>query len=440
MLSKQTLNALFVTSIVMLVFSFFNTSRPQTVNIPPIHETHATDSQRYKFQFGKLHGSIALKGLIIDELYMDDEQILHQKNGTKIIPIWEGIDVNIDHNTIWSISEINQNTLLCVHGSYKVELIFDESSVSIMQYGGSEKYCKMITTMTDGDRTVALLDQVFHEDLSHKVFKGSGWVAADSKYISRILRIHENAYVLYNKYDNNVSSVKVENKHALNLLCIKKDIQTLHAYHLDQLVNFGNYVWWITKPSFYLIDFLYNLFHSFGLSIIMFCIITRLIAAPISWNVFISMRRMQLIQPKINMLKKRHEHDPNALRIELANLFKQEKVNPLYSIFGLLIQLPILIALFSTFPILYHAYKAQFLWLNDLSESNLIMFVITCSSTLVSMLNVEQTQERSYTMFVFPAVFALFTYNLASGLMLGIFMNNILMLLQTSIFKLIIRR
>lgn len=86
--------------------------------------------------------------------------------------------------------------------------------------------------------------------------------------------------------------------------------------------------------------------HDLGLAIVLITIIIRLILHPFSISAFRSQRLMQRIQPKLNELKAKHKDDKQAFTQATMALYKEHKINPASSCLPLLLQLPILLALY----------------------------------------------------------------------------------------------
>ncbi len=103
----------------------------------------------------------------------------------------------------------------------------------------------------------------------------------------------------------------------------------------------------ITKPMGDLLYFIYNnlAFKSYGVAIIIFTIIIRIILLPLMIKQYKSMAAMQALSPKIEEIKKRYGNDKEKLNVEMMNIYKEQNVNPAAGCLPLLIQFPILIGL-----------------------------------------------------------------------------------------------
>ena len=103
----------------------------------------------------------------------------------------------------------------------------------------------------------------------------------------------------------------------------------------------------ITKPFAWLMVWLYNQTHNYGLAIIFFALVVNLVLTPFMDKSKKSMMRSTRLQPKIQELQKRHEGNPQKLNAEMQALYREEGVNPMSGCLWSLIPFPILIALYS---------------------------------------------------------------------------------------------
>lgn len=103
------------------------------------------------------------------------------------------------------------------------------------------------------------------------------------------------------------------------------------------------------RPLFNLLVFLYNVVPGgdFGLAIILLTVIVRLVFFPLSVKALVSQKELGKLQPKIKELQEKHKNDKQALGRATMELYKEHKINPLGGCLPMLIQLPVLIALYS---------------------------------------------------------------------------------------------
>ncbi len=150
------------------------------------------------------------------------------------------------------------------------------------------------------------------------------------------------------------------------------DFSTIKGYDrdLDQIMSLG---WsWIRPITEYIFIPLFKFLHSFisnyGLVIIVFSIIIKLALHPLTKTSMRSMRNMQKLQPIMAELKEKYKNDPKQINIQTMKLYKDYGVNPAGGCLPLLLQLPILYALYSLFTASIELRHAPFvLWITDLS-------------------------------------------------------------------------
>lgn len=102
----------------------------------------------------------------------------------------------------------------------------------------------------------------------------------------------------------------------------------------------------ITKPLGMILSFIYNITNSYGLSIILFTILTKLLLLPLAIKQQKSIIEMQKVQPLLNEIQKKYKNDKEKLNQEMMKIYQEHKVNPAGGCLPLLIQLPIIYALY----------------------------------------------------------------------------------------------
>lgn len=153
-----------------------------------------------------------------------------------------------------------------------------------------------------------------------------------------------------------------------------KNVQTINAYQ-DQLhiKKFGLLIDWgifslITKPMFFLLDYLYKLTGNFGAAILLVTIILKVALFPLAHKSYESMAKMRLLQPKLASIKERYADDKVKLQQATIELYKKEKINPAAGCLPLFIQMPIFFALYKVLYITIEMRHAPFFgWIKDLA-------------------------------------------------------------------------
>jgi YidC/Oxa1 family membrane protein insertase len=103
----------------------------------------------------------------------------------------------------------------------------------------------------------------------------------------------------------------------------------------------------IITPLRWIMDLIYSVVGSYGVTVILFTLVIKLLILPLDIKQRNSMRKMQDIQPKIDEINKKYEKDPEKKSAKTMELYKKEKINPLGGCLPMLIQMPILFAMFA---------------------------------------------------------------------------------------------
>jgi YidC/Oxa1 family membrane protein insertase len=152
-----------------------------------------------------------------------------------------------------------------------------------------------------------------------------------------------------------------------------KETALLDTYEGRGVTHFGKAVDWgwfeiLEKPIFYYLDWLFRMIGNFGVAIICLTITIRALLFPIANKQFASMANMRAIQPKMKALQERHKDDKPRQQQEIMKLYKEEKVNPLAGCLPLLLQIPIMYALYKVLLLTIEMRHQPFiLWIKDLS-------------------------------------------------------------------------
>ena len=147
--------------------------------------------------------------------------------------------------------------------------------------------------------------------------------------------------------------------------------------YLERLVplGWGIFGWvnrWCVIPVF---DFLRNYIGSFGIIIFILVLLVKLVISPLTYQSYVSMAKMRLVKPQIDELAKKYPKPEDAMKKQQATmeLYKKAGINPMGGCIPMLIQMPILIAMFRFFPASIELREQPFLWADDLSSYDSIV-------------------------------------------------------------------
>ncbi len=151
---------------------------------------------------------------------------------------------------------------------------------------------------------------------------------------------------------------------------------------------------------------IFELVNNYGLAIIVFTIFVKLLLLPLTIKQTKSTKAMQDMQPKMQEIQEKYKNKPEKQQQEIMNLYKEYKVNPLAGCLPLLIQMPILIGLFTVLrePVASGVFANQaaftaadtgFLWAKSLTKPDIILAVLSGASTFVmQMLMMPKDQQQ----------------------------------------------
>ena len=144
--------------------------------------------------------------------------------------------------------------------------------------------------------------------------------------------------------------------------------ETLDIDKFDLVIDWG-FLYFITKPLFFGIDYFFKLLGNYGLAIIAITICIRLAFFPLANFSFRSMAKMKALQPEMVRLKELHKDDKMKLQQEMMALYKKEKVNPMSGCLPILVQIPVFFALYKVLFVTIEMRQMPFYgWIHDLSE------------------------------------------------------------------------
>lgn len=149
--------------------------------------------------------------------------------------------------------------------------------------------------------------------------------------------------------------------------------------NIEEAMNWGYFfIHPISKFILKLLKFLHNPYPGFqinyGIVLVLFAFLVRLLTGPLTKKATVSNQKIQQLQPQIKKLQAKYKDDPMKLNKETMALWKKHRVNPLGGCLPIIIQMPLLFALFVTFrTTIEFRGEPFFLWITDLSQPDIIM-------------------------------------------------------------------
>ena len=193
---------------------------------------------------------------------------------------------------------------------------------------------------------------------------------------------------------------------------------------------------------------------SYGLSIIILTIIIRMILFPFNYKQLKSSFLMTRIAPEVKKIQTKYKSDPKKLQEETSKLYKEKGVNPFGGCLPLILQYPILIALYFVFSTLTGIKGVGFLWIHDLSKiasfkdwTSLILPIFSGVTTYVSGMlmtanNADKAQaKQSQSMnLIMSGVFLFMSMRFNAALVLYWTIGNLIQMVQTRIVMITLSR
>ena len=300
----------------------------------------------------------------------------------------------------------------------------------------------------------SLVDDKIEKDTPDAELERKGtvrWVALQDKYFLSVLIPTGAAAAVIKKEGEKLVSAGVRfalpagTAHvSAQLYAGPKEFDTLKSLNvgLEDTIDFGWFIYgsWgivkaVAKPLFYVLRFLYDYSHNYGLAIILLTVGVKLLFVPLQYKSYKSMKDMQVIQPKVVALQAKHKDDRERLNRELIKLYRDHKVNPVGGCLPMLLQMPVFVALFNILYMTIDLRQAPFLlWITDLSVQDpyYVLPVIMGATMVIQQKIMPTTMDpvQAKVMLMLPAMLTLLFLTFPAGLVLYWLTNNVLTIAQ----------
>jgi YidC/Oxa1 family membrane protein insertase len=195
-------------------------------------------------------------------------------------------------------------------------------------------------------------------------------------------------------------------------------------------------------------NFLERYIANYGLLILILVLVVKLILSPLSYRSYVSMAKMKVLRPEIEEIKNKLGDDQQKVQMETMQLYQKFGVNPLSGCVPMVLQIPVLFALFNFFPNSVELRQKSFLWADDLSTYDsildlpfsipfygdhvslftLLMTLSTLGYTYVQNQNnpMQQQGPMKTMQYFFPLMIMFFLNNFSSGLTYYYFLSNVI--------------
>jgi len=207
----------------------------------------------------------------------------------------------------------------------------------------------------------------------------------------------------------------------------------------------------ISLPILALLKFFYMFIPNYGIVIVVFSILVKIVVYPLTKKSYKSMKEMSRVQPLLAELREKYKSDPQRLNKETMKLYKDHGINPLGGCLPMLLQLPLLAALFIVFRSTIQLRGASFIpgWINDLSrpdtlftlpfslplygdQFNLLPILMAGSMIFQSKMTMQDPKQKAMV-YIMPIFMLLLFNQFPSGLNLYYTLFNVLTIIQQKI-------
>jgi YidC/Oxa1 family membrane protein insertase len=247
---------------------------------------------------------------------------------------------------------------------------------------------------------------------------------------------------------------EVKGNFALYVGPLDYDLLKDNGVGLERAIDFG---WeWLTRPfAEWLIvpvfNFLNQYISNYGIIIIIFAFLIKLVTYPLTAASTNSMKKMATLQPQLQAVQEKYKNDPAKLQTELSKIYKEAGVNPLSGCLPVLLQMPLLIAMYNVFSASIQLRQESFLWADDLSAPDAVIhfpfsiplygdhiavypILMAISIYIQQKITPQQSgamaEQMKIMTYIFPIMMLLFFNNLPAGLGLYYLMFNVFGLIQ----------
>ena len=387
-------------------------------------------------------------------------ELVWNNNGIKIVR-----KISIDDDYLFTITDRVENNTSTELELFPYALISRNigeaaSSRSVVHEG--------ISGIVDGNLKEIKYNKI--DKLDSETFDTkSGWFGFSDRYwfSALIMNGKEKSKVTVKNNDNgnyqldylgnryNIESGK-HFEHSYKLYSGAKEIKLLDKYTKDGIkkfdlaVDFGWY-YFLTKPFFYILDFLYSFLGNMGWAILLFAAFLRFLMFPVANKSYVNMAKMKGLQPKIADIREKYGDNQMLIQQATMELYKKEKINPASGCLPMFIQVPVFFSLYKVLNIAIEIRHAPFIgWIKDLSAPdpltisemtgfyipqflNIGLWPMLMGATMFiqQKLNPAPTNKDQAKIFTFMPIFFTFMMgHFASGLIIYWTLSNILSIVQ----------
>ena len=277
------------------------------------------------------------------------------------------------------------------------------------------------------------------------------WAALQDKYFISVIIPKGASGVIAKTETERVVSARVQflpssgtQSYAFQLYAGPKQYDILKSFQigLEDTIDFGWFIYgsWgvvkaVAKPLFYVLRFLYDYTHNYGVAIVLLTVGIKLLFVPLQYKSYKSMQGMQKIQPKVLEIQNKYKDDREKLNKELMKTYREHKVNPVGGCLPIVLQMPVFVALFNILYMTIDLRQAPFmLWISDLSVQDpfYVLPVLMGASMVVQqkIMPTAMDPTQAKMMLLLPVFLTFLFVTFPAGLVLYWLTNNVLTIAQ----------
>ena len=301
------------------------------------------------------------------------------------------------------------------------------------------------------------------------------WIAIKQKFFTSGIVSKEsfkgcNLSLFSNNIDNNVVKLAVIklNLSVLELMQKKGEFSFYFGPNIYEELNIiasefssNIFLGWPVIESinkFFIIPifkFLDKNIHNYGIVIILLVIIIKFFLIPLSYKSYISMAKIRILKPELDKIKLKHKDNIHKIQIDQINLYRKMGISPLSGCIPVILQMPILLAMFNLLPNLIELRQESFLWADDLStydsiynlsfniplygdHISLFTFLMTLATILYSLSNNQMSTAQGpmkNLVYIMPIGFMFILNSFPAGLTFYYFISNLFTFVQQIIIR-----
>lgn len=444
--------------IISAILKEYVTSKGDSLNLV------TEDSSKFNISFFSENRIINTEDLFFSSYDQTDNSVsmrLLERNGGYLEYVYSlkpndyMVDFEINNSNLQNLIPANQNAMEL---DWSLNLPHTEKSIENERLY-STTYFKYLNDEVDylsetKDDQEDLLGKVQWIGFKHQFFSS---VLINNEGFDKSTRVSATTNEFSTDYVRNLSANitlpyghKKDEKNAMQFYFGPNHYQTLTSYDLDleKMIPLGWGIFrWVNK---YAVIPIFNLLSSwisnYGIIILIMTFIIKMALAPFTLKAYLSQAKMKVLKPEIDKIQEKHkDKDPMKAQQEVMAFYKKTGVNPLGGCLPMLLQMPILFALFRFFPASIELRQQKFLWADDLSSYDSILnlpfeipfygdhvslftLLMTVSTLLYTRMNNQmsgpQMAQMKWMMYLMPIMFLGFFNNYAAGLSYYYFLAN----------------